>query len=181
MVPSGIPALTNPATPKSPRRNLRLSAAAGSGLLPLFLAAAFLSCVSPVKAPEVRLLTIGLDSLQEPVVGLAIYNPNPFPLYVQSIDYEVSLGDRLCGRGRRSQPLFLDAHDTTNADFSLSVDWTSLGEAIPLLLQESVVLGVKGSYGVSTVFGRRRFRFNGSREVSVKDEVSSFIQGLFGE
>jgi|GEM_PF-1289086 LEA14-like dessication related protein len=181
MAPSGIPALTNPVAPKSPMRNLRLSSAARSGLLPVFLAAAFLSCVPPVKAPEVRLRTIGLDSLQEPIVGLAIYNPNPFPLHVQSVDYEVSLGDRLCGRGRRSQPLFLDAHDTTSADFSLSVDWTSLGEAIPLLLTDSVVFGVKGSYMVSTVFGRRRFRFNGSRAVSVKDEVSSFIENLFGE
>jgi hypothetical protein len=99
---------------------------------------------------------------------------------VQSIDYEVSLGERLCGKGQHSEPLFLDARDTTNADFSLSVDWSNLGEAIPYLLTDSVVLGVKGSYAVATVFGRHRFRFDGSRRVSVKDEVGSFIGNLFG-
>jgi LEA14-like dessication related protein len=158
-----------------------LTAVGRSGLLPVFLAAAFLSCVPSVKAPEVRLRAVGLDSMQETVVTLAIYNPNGFPLHVQSVDYEVSVGDRLCGKGLRSEPLFLDARDTTNADFGLSVDWSSLGEAIPSLLTDSVVLGVKGSYAVSTVFGRRRFRFHGSRAVSVKDEVGEFIGNLFGE
>jgi LEA14-like dessication related protein len=147
----------------------------------LLLVAVFLACGPAVKAPEVRLRGIGLDSLQETVVTLSVYNPNRFPLHVQSVDYEVSVGDRLCGKGRRSEPLFLDASDTTSADFGLTVDWGSLGEAIPLLLTDSVVFGVKGSYAVSTVFGRRRFRFEGSRTVSVKDEVRSFIGNLFGE
>jgi LEA14-like dessication related protein len=145
----------------------------------LLLAAAFLSCMPAVKAPEVRLRAIGLDSLQETVVTLSVYNPNPFPLRVQSVDYEVSVGDRLCGRGLRSEPLLLAARDTTDADFSLSVNWGNLGEAIPLLLTDSVMLGVKGSYAVSTVFGRRRFQFNGGRTVSVRDEVRSFIESLF--
>jgi LEA14-like dessication related protein len=145
----------------------------------LLLAAVFLACGPAVKTPEVRLRAIGLDSLQETVVTLSVYNPNPFPLRVQSVHYEVSVGDRLCGRGLRSEPLLLAAHDTTDADFSLLVNWSNLGEAIPLLLTDSVVLGVKGSYAVSTVFGRRRFQFNGSRTVSLKDEVRSFIESLF--
>ena len=147
----------------------------------LLLAATLLSCGPAVKAPDIRLHAVSLDSMRQTVVGLAIYNPNPFPIHVQSIDYEVSLGDRLCGKGQRSEPLFLDARDTTNADFSLSVDWGNLGEAIPYLLTDSVMLGVKGNYAVATVFGRHRFRFDGSRKVSVKDEVRSFIDNLFRE
>ncbi len=147
----------------------------------LLLAAAFLACGPAVKAPEVRFQGICLDSMREAVVTLSVYNPNRFPLHLQSVDYEVSLGGRLCGKGQRSEALFLDARDTTNADFRLSVDWGNLGEAIPCLLTDSIVLGVKGNCAVKTVFGRRRFGFNGSRRVSVKDEVRSFIDNLFEE
>ena len=100
---------------------------------------------------------------------------------MQSVDYEVSVGKRLCGRGRRKEPLFLDARDTTEAEFSLSLDWGGVAEALPALLTDSVVFGVKGSYVVSMVFGRRRFGFDGRRTVSVKDEVGSFIENLFGK
>jgi len=56
-----------------------------------------------------------------------------------------------------------------------------VAEAFPSLLTDSVVLSVKGSYVVSTVFGRRRFGFDGRKTVSVKDEVRSFIENLFGQ
>jgi len=160
---------------------LRLSAAGRGELLPVLLAAAFLACAPGIRAPEVRLHSVSAKSARETVVGVAIYNPNPFPLRVQSVDYEVSVGEKPCGRGRRAEPLFLAARDTTDAEFSLSLDWGSVTEVIPFLLTDSVVFGVKGSYAVSSVFGRRRFGFDGCRTVSVKDDVRSFIENLFGE
>jgi LEA14-like dessication related protein len=150
-------------------------------LLPILLVAAFLSCVPGIRAPEVRLRSVSAKSAQETVVGLAIYNPNRFPLRVRSVDYEVSVGEKLCGSGRREEPLFLDARDTTDAEFNLTLDWSGVAKAIPALLTDSVVFGVKGRYVVSTVFGRRRFGFDGRRTVSVKDVVGSFIENLFGE
>jgi LEA14-like dessication related protein len=150
-------------------------------LLPVLLVAAFLSCGPGIRAPEVRLRSVSARSAQETVVGLAIYNPNRFPLRVRSVDYEVSVGEKLCGSGRREEPLFLDARDTTDAEFSLTLDWGGVAKAIPALLTDSVVFGVEGRYVVSTVFGRRRFGFNGRRTVSVKDMVGSFIENLFGE
>ena len=140
-------------------------------LLPVLLVAAFLACKPGIRAPEFQLRSVSARSSQEAVVGLAIYNPNRFPLHVQSVDYEISVGEKLCGKGRREESLFLDARDTTDAEFSLSLDWNGVAEAFPALLTDSIVLSVKGNYVVSTVFGRRRFGFDGCKTVSVKDEV----------
>jgi LEA14-like dessication related protein len=159
---------------------LRLTAGK-SALLPVLLVAAFLACKPGISALEFQLRSVSARSSQEAVVGLAIYNPNRFPLRVRSVDYEVSVGEKLCGKGRREEPLFLDGRDTTDAEFSLSLDWGGVAEAFPFLLTDSVVLGVKGNYVVSTVFGRRRFWFDGRKTVSVKDDVRSFIENLFSQ
>jgi len=151
----------------------RLAAAATA--VTLLLAA----CAPAITAPEVRLQSINAKSADEMVVGLEIINPNRFRLRVLLVDYEVSVGDRLCGRGRRSEELFLAARDTTVADFPLAIDYSELLNSIPALFTDSVVFGVQGSYVVSTVVGRRRFGFSGKRKVAVKDEVKSFIEGLF--
>ena len=148
-------------------------------LLPALLVAAFLACRPGIRTPEFQLRSVSAKSPQETVIGLAIYNPNRFPLRVQSADYEILVGEKVCGKGRREEPLFLDARDTTDAELSLSLDWNGVAEAFPSLLTDSVVLNVKGGYVVSTVFGRRRFWFDGSKTVSVKDEVRSFIENLF--
>ena len=147
----------------------------GAAAVALLLAA----CGPAVRTPEVRLQSINVTSGEETVVGLEIINPNRFPLHVQSVDYEVSVGNRLCGKGRRSGRLLLDARDTTLADFPLVIDYAELLKSVPALLTDSVAFGVKGNYVVSTIVGRRRFGFEGKRKVAVKDEVESFIQGLF--
>ncbi len=137
------------------------------------------ACAPSITAPEVRLRSIDPRSADTTSVGLEIVNPNRFPLRVMSVDYDISIGDRLCGRGRRSDALFLDAFDTTVADFPLVIDYVELLKSIPALFTDSVVFGVKGSYVASTIVGRRRFGFSGERKVSVKDEAKSFINGLF--
>ena len=152
-----------------------------SRLLPVLLVAAFLACRPGIRTPEFQLRSVSAKSSKETVVGLAIYNPNRFPLHVRSVDYEISVGEKLCGIGRREEPLFLDARDTTEAEFSLSLDWNGVAEAFPSLLTDSVVLSVKGSYVASTMFGRRRFVFDGRKTVSVKDDVRSFIENLFSQ
>ena len=150
-------------------------------LVLMLLVVTVLGCRPGIVAPEFQLRSVSARSSQETVFDLAIYNPNRFPLHVQSVDYEVSVGEKLCARGRREEPLFLDARDSTDAEFNLSLDWNAVAEAFPSLLTDSVVLGVKGNYVVSTVFGRRRFGFDGRKTVSVKDEVRSFIENLFGQ
>lgn len=152
-----------------------------SRLLPILLVAAFLACRPGIRAPEFQLRSVSARSSQETVLGLAIYNPNRYPLHVQSVDYEISVGEKLCGKGRREEKLFLDALDTTDAEFSLSLDWDGVAEVFPSFLADSVVLSVKGSYVASTAFGRRRFGFDGRKTVSVKDEVRSFIERLFSQ
>ena len=137
------------------------------------------ACAPAIRAPEVRLQSINAKSADEMVAGLEIINPNRFQLRVLSADYEVSVGERLCGKGRRSEELFLAARDTTVADFSLAIDYSELLNSIPALFTDSVVFGVQGSYVVSTIVGQRRFGFSGERKVAVKDEVKSFIEGLF--
>ena len=154
-----------------PTRWLVASAAA----IVLLLAA----CGPAIRTPEVRLRSVGARSAEGTVVGLEIVNPNPFPLRVLSVDYEVSVGDRVCGKGRRSEELVLDARDTTLADFPLAIDYAELLKSMPALFTDTIVFSVKGRYVVSTVVGRRSFGFSGERKVAVKDEVESFINGLF--
>ena len=137
------------------------------------------ACGPAIRTPEVRLRSFNARSAEGTVVGFEIVNPNPFPLRVLSVDYEVSVGDRLCGKGRRSEELLLDARDTTFADFPLAIDYPELLKSIPGLFADTVVLGVKGRYVVATVVGRRSFGFSGERKVAVKDEVESYIKGLF--
>ena len=149
--------------------------AAPAAAVALLLAA----CGPAVMAPEVRLRSINARSAEETVVGLEIVNPNRFPLRVLSVNYEVSVGDRLCGKGQRSEALFLDAGDTPLADFPLAIDYAELLKSMPALFTDTVVFGVKGRYVVSTFAGQRRFGFSGERKVAVKDEVKSFIKGLF--
>ncbi len=156
---------------RTPACRLAVSTAA----VALLLAA----CGPAIKAPEVRLRSINATSADETVVGLEIVNPNRFPLRVLSADYTISIGDRLCGKGRRSEALLLDARDTTVADFPLAIDYAELVKSMPALLTDSVVFSVKGSYVVSTIGGRRRFGFSGERKVAVKDEVKSFLNRLF--
>ena len=137
------------------------------------------ACGPAVRAPEVRLRSINATSAGETVVGLEIVNPNRFPLHVLSVDYEVSISDRLCGKGRRSEALLLDARDTTLADFPLAIDYPELLKSIPAVFSDTVVFSVKGRYVVATFVGRRRFGFSGERKISFKDEVKSFVKGLF--
>lgn len=137
------------------------------------------ACGPAIRTPEVRLRSVNARSAEGTVVGLEIVNPNPFPLRVLSVDYEVNLAERVCGKGRRSEELVLDARDTTFADFPLAIDYPELLKTIPALLTDTVVFGVKGRYVVSTFAGRRRFGFSGERKVAIKDEVESYIKGLF--
>ena len=137
------------------------------------------ACGPAVRAPEVRLRSVNALSAEETVVGLEIVNPNSFPLHVLSADYEVSVAGRVCGKGRRSEELVLDARDTTLADFPLAFDYPELLKSMPALFTDTVTFSVKGRYVVSTFAGRRSFGFSGERKVAVKDEVESFIKGLF--
>lgn len=146
---------------------------------PAAVALLLAACGPAIRTPEVRLRSFNARSAEGTVVGFEIVNPNPFPLRVLSVDYEVSVGDRLCGKGRRSEELLLDARDTTFADFPLAVDYSELLKSMPALFADTVVLGVKGRYVVATVVGRRSFGFSGERKVAVKDEVESYIKGLF--
>jgi len=148
--------------------------------LPLFLlSVALLGCGPGIRTPEIQLRSVSAKSAREAVASLAIYNPNRFPLRVQSVDYQVSIAGEIFGRGRRSEPLLLDARDTTNAEFDMSLDWGEIAKAVPSMLKDSVAVGLEGSYVAATIFGRRRFGFKGERTISLKDEVKSFIENLF--
>lgn len=143
------------------------------------VALALASCGPAIRAPDVRLRSVKTVSSKETVVGLDIYNPNRFPLRILSVDYEVAIGERLCGKGRRADKLFLDARDTTFADFPLAIDYAELLKSLPALFTDTVVFKVNGRYVVATFVGRRQFGFSGERKVSMKDEVKTFLNGLF--
>jgi len=137
------------------------------------------ACGPAIRTPEVRLRSVNARSAEEAMVRLEIVNPNPFPVRVVSVDYEVFVDNLLCCKGRRSEALSLAARDTTLADFPLAIGYHELLKSIPALLADTVVFSVKGRYVVATVAGRQRFNFSGERRVAVRDELESYIKGLF--
>jgi LEA14-like dessication related protein len=174
--------------PATPAGNLarRVAAARAVVARPLSIPTAAVvlmlaACGPAIKTPEVRLRSINARSAEATMVGLEIVNPNPFPLRILSVDYEVSAGEHVCGKGRRLEELLLDARDTTLAEFPLAMDYRELLRSIPVLLADTVVFSVKGRYVVATFVGQRRFGFSGERKVAVRDEVESYIKGLFEE
>jgi len=152
----------------------------------MLLVVTVLGCRPGIVAPEFQLRSVSAMSSQETVIDLAIYNPNRFPLHVQSVDYEVSVGEKLCARGRREEPLFLDARDSTDAEFNLSLDWNAVAEAFSLPADRQRGSGregkLRGFHGVrsATVRVRRPQNRVGERRGPVfhREPVRSVVPGV---
>lgn len=76
----------------------------------------------------------GAGGLVALTVGTSVYNPNPFPVKVTSIEYTVSLENRQVGRGELSPEMFIPAEGIAPLKFEID---SSLSDR-PRLLREVV-------------------------------------------
>jgi LEA14-like dessication related protein len=112
-------------------------------------------------------------------VGLVVTNPNSFALDVLSAEYRITVGDNPCGSGRHDTPIHVGARDSAPANVLLAVDYANIARSLPSLLKDTVVVKLDGSYRVKTMLGTRRLGFGTERRIAVRDQVRSFLDGLF--
>lgn len=129
--------------------------------VPLLLAALALSgCTTggpAVKPAEVTLdgvevqgLTVGKQSL---TLDFSVSNPNPFPLPVRAIRYELRLGDRKVARGETADRFVVGAEGT--GEFAIDVELDLVDSISRLgfgMLKEPVEYELFGSLSVDLPF-----------------------------
>lgn len=143
------------------------------------VAALVAGCGRAVKPVDIRLAGASFTEAGIAVARLVIANPNRFDLDIIGADYEVTIGDNVCGSGRRDEPFHVGARDSVQAEFDLAIDYASLARSLPQLLEDTVAFTVDGHYTVMTVIGRRQLPFRAERKVALKAEIGSMLQHLF--
>jgi LEA14-like dessication related protein len=116
-------------------------------------------CATPgpaLRTPDVRLESIALDDLgfdrQTFLLGFSVSNPNPFPLPVRSVRYEVLLDDNRFASGATSSDFSIAAMGEGSFAISVEVDlMQSVPEFTSLLksgFDQIVTYELRGSFGV---------------------------------
>ena len=149
---------------------------AGIGVAAIALLA---GCGPAVRPVGVRLTGISLTGSDAAIAQLTISNPNAFALDMLSAEYRVLVGDNVCGSGRRTEPLHVGGRDSTAAEFAVTIDYASLAKSLPAMLKDTVTFKVDGSYAVKTLLGQRRLPFKAEHNVTLKQEIGSFLERLF--
>jgi LEA14-like dessication related protein len=116
-------------------------------------------CATPgpaLRTPDVRLESIALDNLgfdrQTFLLGFSVSNPNPFPLPVRSVSYEVLLDDHRFASGATSSDFSIAAMGNGNFAISVEVDLMQSAPKFTALLKSGfdqiVTYQLRGSFGV---------------------------------
>lgn len=116
-------------------------------------------CATPgpvLRTPDVRLESIALDNFgfdrQTFLLGFSVSNPNPFPLPVRSVRYEVLLDDNRFASGATSSDFSIAAMGDGNFAISVEVDLMQSAPGFTDLLKSGfdqiVTYELRGSFGV---------------------------------
>jgi LEA14-like dessication related protein len=116
-------------------------------------------CATPgpaLRTPDVRLESIALDDLgfdrQTFLLGFSVSNPNPFPLPVRSVRYEVLLDDNRFASGATSSDFSIAAMGEGSFAISVEVDLMQSAPEFTSLLKSGfdqiVTYELRGSFGV---------------------------------
>lgn len=136
----------------------RLSAAYSAPLLLTAMALAGCATSGPaIKPAEVSLEGVDVGHLgagtQSFRLGFSVANPNPFPLPVRAIRYELRLGDRRVARGETVDRFVVAAEDT--GQFAIDVELDVLESISQLgfrMLKERIEYELHGSLAVDLPF-----------------------------
>ena len=151
-------------------RDLRsaLWRAAGLALLALVMAAcgvkAPILAVDGLKVGDMGITGVALD------VRFRVRNPNPEPLTIDRMEYELFVNGNRLGRGFDSKGLPLEGFGEGKVQSRVDVNFLALPGAVKdVLHQDRVKARVKGHFYTSGHYGNKRLGFDADAEVNLHD------------
>lgn len=115
--------------------------------------------VDGLKVGDMGITGVALD------VRFRVRNPNPEPIVVERMEYELFVNGRRLGRGFESKGLSLEGFGEGKVDSRVDVNFLALPGAVKeVLRRDRVEARVKGSFYIS---GSRRLGFDADTEVSL--------------
>ena len=144
-----------------------LWAAAGLALLALATPAcvkAPILAVDGLKLGDMGITGVALD------VRFRVRNPNPEPLNIDRMEYELFVNGNRLGRGFDSKGLPLEGFGEGKVQSRVDVNFLALPGAVKdVLRQDRVKARVKGSFYTSGSYGTKRLGFDADAEVNLHD------------
>ncbi len=139
------------------------------------------ACGWLVKPAEVEL--VGLTFPGENVVDISVLirNRNLFSAKASDMEYRVSIGGEVIGRGHTPQALSLGAGDSLVTHFPLSYDLAALSRVLPQILQDTVVVRIDGTYRLRSLLSAPRLSFATERRIPVKARLGGVFRSLLGD
>ena len=151
-------------------RDLRsaLWRAAGLALLVLVMPAcgvkAPILAVDGLKVGDMGITGVALD------VRFRVRNPNPEPLTIDRMEYELFVNGNRLGRGFDSKGLPLEGFGEGKVQSRVDVNFLALPGAVKdVLHQDRVKARVKGHFYTSGHYGNKRLGFDADAEVNLHD------------
>jgi LEA14-like dessication related protein len=149
-------------------KNLRSWVPAGLVLLALLAPAcgvkAPILTLDGVKVGDMGITGAALD------VRFRVRNPNPEPLQVDKMEYELFVNGNRVGRGYDSKGLRLDGFGEGRVESRVDVNFLGLPGAVhDVLRQDRVKARVKGHFYTSGDNGNKRLGFDADAEVNLRD------------
>ena len=150
--------------------NLRSRRWAAAGLVLLALAASACGVKAPIlavdglKVGDMGITGVALD------VRFRVRNPNPEPLNIDRMEYELFVNGNRLGRGFDSKGLPLEGFGEGKVQSRVDVNFLALPGAIKdVLHQDRVKARVKGHFYTSGSYGNKRLGFDADADVNLHD------------
>ena len=141
--------------------------------LGLTLVACLASACATVKAPILAVDGLKLGDMG--ITGVAIdvrfrvRNPNPEPLNIDRLEYELFVNGNRLGRGFESKGLQLPGFGEGKVASRFDVNFLSLpGVVKDLLREDKVKARVKGNFYTSGAYGNKRLGFDADADVDLQ-------------
>ena len=141
-------------------------AATGLALLALVTSAcgvkAPILAVDGLKVGDMGITGVALD------VRFRVRNPNPEPLNIDRMEYELFVNGNRLGRGFDSKGMPLEGFGEGKVDSRVDVNFLALPGAVKdVLHQDRVKARVKGHFYTSGHYGNKRLGFDSDAEVNL--------------
>jgi LEA14-like dessication related protein len=150
--------------------NLRSRRWVAAGLVLLALAASACGVKAPIlavdglKVGDMGITGVALD------VRFRVRNPNPEPLNIDRMEYELFVNGNRLGRGFDSKGLPLEGFGEGKVQSRVDVNFLALPGAVKdVLHQDKVKARVKGHFYTSGHYGNKRLGFDADAEVNLHD------------
>jgi len=141
---------------------------AAAGLVVLVLAASACGVKAPIlavdgaKMGDVGITGVALD------VRFRVRNPNPEPLNIDRMEYELFVNGNRLGRGFESKGLALEGFGEGKVESRVDVNFLALPGAVKdVLRQDRVKARVKGNFYTSGSYGTKRLGFDADADVDL--------------